>query len=72
MRCHWLWQHHGEDPRQLAAHLAAAGDRTRLLDDVDRELSKDDRTARARRTDLAGLVDWLRALAAHELEQAGG
>ncbi len=71
-RCHHLWQQCGRDPAAFARVVQDAGDRTRLIESVDRALAADGEPAEAARRDLADLQRWLRALADHELRRVGG
>jgi hypothetical protein len=71
-RAHWLWHTSDYDQKELAARLAAAGDRTTLLDEIDAALQHDPKPADTARAWLQETRDFLRTLADHELSQANG
>lgn len=71
-RAHWLWHASDFDPGALATRLTLAKDRKALLDEVDAALRNDPAPADAARAGLLETSDFLRALADHELQQAGG
>lgn len=71
-RAHWLWVACDHDPKALAARLAAAKDRTALLDEVDAALRTDGAAADEARAWIQETSDFLRVLADYELRQVDG
>ncbi|MCR9245682.1 MAG: hypothetical protein NXI31_11675 [bacterium] len=70
-RCRWLWIQCGYDPGAFKKRLQDAGDRATLLAEVDRAIESSREVVDGERDALQARADFLRSLAAKELETLG-